>query len=702
MLRGESSSNSLNTTSSSPWTHHVFLSFRQEDIDLDFKNRLYASLQQKEIIIFQENQQQLEERGDVISREFLKAIKESFASIVVLSENYASSNWCLDELQNIIESRRVMGREVLPIFYGVSPSDVRYKINKFGQVFQKHATRFEQQKEKVQKWRDSLNEVAGFSGWEYKNWEKGKLIEDIVESVWRRLNLKMPMYYNHDGVLIGIDSRVNKMSSLIRIELDVVRFIGLWGTSGIGKTTLAKVVYEKFRDQFEISCFIDKVSVISGETNGMLRLQRKILSHQRVRGLEIESLDRGKDTIRNLLFNKKVLLVLDDVDDIRQLESLAENKDWFGPGSRVIITTRDMQLLTSHGIAETYEIDLLNQDESLQLMCQKGLFKRDQTREHLSNVVQYGGGLPLAFHVLDIKKDDDQENNNNNNTMMKTLRATEFIQGIVLKSSTEPYEAIWHPEVFSKMCNLKFLIIDFHDMQLTNDLKCLSSSLKVIHWTKYPMKSLSLGEQLDELVDLRMHHSKIVRIWDENQFFANLEYIDLCNSEDLIETPIVSGAPCLQSMLLDSCTNLVKVHQSVGKHKKLVLLSMRNCINLQTFPRKLEMESLEKLILSGCSKVKKLPEFGTNMKCLLELSLENCKNLVRLPRSISNLKSLRRLNISGCSRFSRLPNMRENESLEELYASGTAIREISSSQVRLENLKEFSFGGKIIYTSIQT
>ncbi|TKY56995.1 TMV resistance protein N [Spatholobus suberectus] len=184
------------------------------------------------------------------------------------------------------------------------------------------------------------------------------------------------------------------------------------------------------------------------------------------------------------------------------------------------------------------------------------------------------------------------------------------------------------------------------------------------------------------------------KIWSEPQFFSKLKFIDLSHSEDLIESPIVSGVPCLEILLLEGCINLVEVHQSVGQHKKLLLLNLKDCINLQTLPTNFEMDSLEELILSGCSKVKKLPNFGKNMQCLSLLNLEKCKNLLCLPKSICNLKSLGKLSICGCSKFSTLPNsMNENGSLEELDVSGTCIREITSSNVCLENLKELCFGG---------
>lgn len=223
-----------------------------------------------------------------------------------------------------------------------------------------------------------------------------ELIENIVESVWTKLRPKMPSF--NDG-LIGIGSRVKKMDSLLSIESEGVRFIGIWGMGGIGKTTVARVVFQKIKDQFDVSCFLDNVREISRETNGMLRLQTKLLSHLAIKGLEIIDLDEGKNTIINLLSEKKVLLILDDVDDTSQLDNLAKRVEWFGRGSRVIITTRDTQVLISHGVVENYNIEFLNSDESLQLLSQKA-FKRDEPLEHyleLSKVVaKHAGGLPLA------------------------------------------------------------------------------------------------------------------------------------------------------------------------------------------------------------------------------------------------------------------------------------------------------------------
>ncbi|KAI9126523.1 hypothetical protein K1719_002119 [Acacia pycnantha] len=277
--------------------------------------------------------------------------------------------------------------------------------------------------------------------------------------------------------------------------------------------------------------------------------------------------------------------------------------------------------------------------------------------------------------------------------VMSKNKGTDLIQVIHLQSLM-PYEANWDPEAFSAMCSLTTLII-LCDVYLPQGLKFLPSSIKVLDWKAYPLKSLPFGAHLDKLVLLKMHHSKVTQLWGRTQMSRGLTFIDLSYSKDFIRTPDFSSLPNLEQLILEGCVKLVEVHPSLGQHKKLVVLNMRGCKNLKALPSRMEMDSLKKLIISGCLNVKKLPEFGKNMTNLSVLDVENCKNLVCLPNSTCNLKSLKVLNILGCSKFSSLPqNIDENKCLEEIDLSGTAIREIPSSMVSLQNLKTLYLDGR--------
>ncbi|KAI4308560.1 hypothetical protein L6164_031619 [Bauhinia variegata] len=273
----------------------------------------------------------------------------------------------------------------------------------------------------------------------------------------------------------------------------------------------------------------------------------------------------------------------------------------------------------------------------------------------------------------------------------KKNKGSEFIQGIILKSWT--HKALWSTKAFSKICNLKLLMV-LTTMDIPLGLKCLSEGLRYLEWENFPLKELPLDEQLDELVELKLLHSKVKQPWHGTKSFRKLKLIDLRYSKDLIRFSNVLGVPYLEQLLLEDCINLLEVDQSVGQHKKLMLWNLKGCVNLKTLPRRLEMDSLKEFTLSGCSKVIKLPEFGDNMENLSSLDLQDCKSLICLPNSIHNVKSLRFLNLVGCSKFSRLPdNLGENEALEELNVRGTAIKEVPQSITLLKKLKRLSIGG---------
>ncbi|KDO37558.1 hypothetical protein CISIN_1g041961mg, partial [Citrus sinensis] len=105
-------------------------------------------------------------RGDEISPALLNAIQGSKISVVVFSKDYASSKWCLNELVKILDCKNMKGQIIIPVFYGVSPSDVRHQTGIFGLGFGKLEQQFKEQPEMVRKWRDALTESSHLAGHE--------------------------------------------------------------------------------------------------------------------------------------------------------------------------------------------------------------------------------------------------------------------------------------------------------------------------------------------------------------------------------------------------------------------------------------------------------------------------------------------------------------------------------------------------------
>ena len=141
-------------------SYDVFLSFRGEDTRSNFTGHLDMALRQKGVNVFIDDKLN---RGELISESLFRSIEEALISIVIFSENYASSSWCLDELVKIIECKKSKGQIVWPIFYKVDPSDVRKQTGSFGEALATHQAKFET---KIQIWREALTTTANLSGWD--------------------------------------------------------------------------------------------------------------------------------------------------------------------------------------------------------------------------------------------------------------------------------------------------------------------------------------------------------------------------------------------------------------------------------------------------------------------------------------------------------------------------------------------------------
>ena len=157
--------NSSSTSSTSRRKYDVFLSFRGEDTRYKFTDHLYTALVKSGIVTFRDDENL--ERGKIISPELLQAIEDSRFAIVILSENYATSSWCLDELAKIIECKKELGMTVLPVFHYVDPSDVRKQTGTFEEAFVAHEKRFEEKR--VKTWRVALTHVGNLAGCHLKN-----------------------------------------------------------------------------------------------------------------------------------------------------------------------------------------------------------------------------------------------------------------------------------------------------------------------------------------------------------------------------------------------------------------------------------------------------------------------------------------------------------------------------------------------------
>ncbi|XP_010418953.1 PREDICTED: probable disease resistance protein RPP1 [Camelina sativa] len=179
-------------------------------------------------------------------------------AVVLLSKNYASSSWCLDELVKIMKYKKKLGQTVITIFYEVDPTDVKKQKGDFGKAFKE--TCQGKTEEKIQTWTKALKDVATIAGYHSNNWnDEATMTENIATDISKMLNHLTPSRdFDH---LIGMGAHMERMNGYLRLDLHEVRMIGIWGPAGIGKTTIARFLFNQLSGSFQNSAFMVNIRV---------------------------------------------------------------------------------------------------------------------------------------------------------------------------------------------------------------------------------------------------------------------------------------------------------------------------------------------------------------------------------------------------------------------------------------------------------
>ncbi|XP_058737041.1 disease resistance protein RUN1-like [Vicia villosa] len=385
------------------YVYDVFISFRGPDSRNTFVDHLYASLTRKGIFVFKDDKQL--QKGESISPQLLHAIQHSRISIIVFSKDYASSTWCLDEMLAIAHCRTEMKQIVFPVFYDVDPYHVRKQNGVYESDFILHSDQFKHDPDKVDAWKRDMTILASLAGWDVRDKPEFKEIENIVQAVIEKLGRKFSAGIA-DG-LIGIQPRVKILENLLKLSSngDDFRVLGIWGMDGIGKTTLASVLYDTISHhyQFGACCFIENVSRVYRD-GGAIAVQKQILRQTlEEKNMETYTSSDISGIILNRLYNMKLLIVLDDVDQFEQLQELHINPKLLRPGSRIIITTRDVHILELYGADRIHEVELMNDNDARELLCRKAFSSDNSSSDYaelIGMVLKYAQGLPLAIRVM--------------------------------------------------------------------------------------------------------------------------------------------------------------------------------------------------------------------------------------------------------------------------------------------------------------
>ncbi|KAI9074232.1 hypothetical protein K1719_043797 [Acacia pycnantha] len=718
--------------------NHVYISFDDDDDTRKFVRNLSAALKAQGFRIFGHHRKR--ETGvsdDLPYYQLLRGIKESWIWIVVFSKNYASSSWCLLELETFAEC---CDRISIPV---VEVVEERHTLHRraLGPMVEERERRFEAGIDKVNRWKRDLGNGFHLSGdvrertiavyydvdpnsfpqqayLEHSSEERQQrleavkqvsslsgcssgtqVIQKIVKEVKSRIDKQFYVFFG----FVGIQSQVEEVEKLLDLSTDYeVQVVGICGMGGSGKSTIAAVLYLKIFHRFDAFCFLPNVS--ERLRQGDLSLQEFLL-----RNLKMENsgamhfLGHQKFLACKGLRKHKFLLVLDGVDlaqDLQEL-NLVEKSNCFGAGSRIIITTRDEQVLQEYEVDRVYRPKLLLKDEAFELFCSIAFpyeYPIEDFKELIDRVLDYADGLPLAIEMLgsslygkgiaEWRSFLDRE---------EIIPPDEII--MVLRNSFDGLDDMTKEMFLDVACffvgkdinHVKEILHDCISCCVDKGIKLLiQKSIITIVNQRIQMHGMlqAVGREIvrrespnqPELRRRLYLYSDIKHVMEKerNTVINDVEAIALDLEEPKTTTLridalsyminlrllIFRNVKCFGTLVnLSSELRYVSWHQypftglpSRFRSDTLVQLIMPESNMIEVWKGRMILPKLRKMNLCGSKTLTKTPDFG-GVPNLERLELEGCTGLLQLDSSISKLSNLKFLNLKKCINLVSIPNI---------------------------------------------
>ncbi|WVZ48960.1 hypothetical protein U9M48_000345, partial [Paspalum notatum var. saurae] len=240
-------------------------------------------------------------------------------------------------------------------------------------------------------------------------------VDDIVARPTTTLTVdpRLAVMYNKVKNLIGINKSSSELISMLQtkhrggVPDKKMKIVSIVGVGGLGKTTLAKAVFDKLQGDFDHKAFVPV-----GRNPDLKKIIKAILielDKERYMKFNFTQLDEIYQFINELRYflleNKRFFIVVDDIWEVESWEKikLAIDNDDNNCGGRIIVTTRKMDVATK--ASEVYELPPLSYDSSRELFYSRvsgdqGSHVDNQADEISAKILNKCGGIPLAIITM--------------------------------------------------------------------------------------------------------------------------------------------------------------------------------------------------------------------------------------------------------------------------------------------------------------
>ncbi|KAI6668692.1 hypothetical protein NL676_007278 [Syzygium grande] len=474
--------------------------------------------------------------------------------------------------------------------------------------------------EDIETWQQALKNVGGISGKESKTYSGDwALIQAVVHEVVVRLETRRRPVTED---LVGMEDQIAAINKLLDIGPGAVRLIAIYGMGGIGKTTLANIIFNQLYSQFgKNCCFLEGV-----RETALQKLQEKLLSDISYSGVagEIQSIHDEIKRIGDTICNKKMLIVLDDVDKGNQIQNLIPVNSLY-PGTTILVTTRDTSVLNIRGFEnkfKDYEMVGLSKEDALNLfnIIRKLRLKSTEIKE----------GVQVQALRLQLWIDSDLIN-----------------RGCITITSEEIKRGKF-PDQYGCNQRLEATILS----QLQN---AVVVNLSALQFTDDAFKSLI--KRARKLKVLTIEHNDSIHgtpTFPENSV---LEKLTICDNSYFWKIDrSIGNLRCLTNLSVESCPKLRKLPEQIGELRSLQHLSLRSCFRLIELPDSVsKLELLMKLDVSYTG-IKRLPDSIGRLPSL-SFVVASGTLIEKLPSTMSEFRQLQTLDLIGCDGIQELPKL---------------------------------------------